>query len=313
MKNWLNLNHKLYKIIKENSIESSRFLLCVSGGADSVALAHAFRQVLPQHKQSQQLGLFHYHHGRGENYLYRDQALELCQKLASDLDMPFYTEINLQPGRGDESEESYREKRYTSAEKIKSAHGFDLIVTAHHLEDLLETRLIRLVRGVGVQGFESIRPLDNNRFRPFLKVSKKELLEYVEFFRLKLAEDPTNLESNYLRNWIRNHWLVDLENKLEGSVERMARSLELIAEFIGEKNDAMTKNYKSGIQRSWFLSLSGVAKKQEIASYLLWLGVKNFTQGQIEEIIKNLDKTQTEFTFKVAHCEWKVNAEQIWV
>lgn len=309
MKNWLNLNHKLYKSIKENNIESKRFLIAFSGGMDSLVLAHCFVQILSQHKH--QLGFFYYHHGDLENKNYRDQAQLFCQKFAQEQGVEFFSGKNQELHTLSEAE--MRDKRYHAIENLAHNHKFDFIVTAHHLEDLLETRMLRLIRGVGIQGIEAIKTLDRNRFRPFLKTSKAELMSYAQSFNLLPAEDPTNLDSVYLRNWLRNEWLPMLEKKQKGSVERLARSLDQILEALQDSALLEKKDFSHGISRAYFLTLSSVAKKQEIASYLHWLGKKDFTQGQIEEIVKYLDKNQIEYKFKVADCEWKINAEQIWV
>ena len=102
-----------------------------------------------------------------------------------------------------------------------------LIVLAHHQDDLIETRLIRLLRGTGAQGLKAMQVFDAPLLRPFLDVSKKQIIEYAQQRQLKWLDDPCG---DNFRQWLRRVWLPSLEQKRPGSSQALGRSLQLLVE-----------------------------------------------------------------------------------
>ena len=104
------------------------------------------------------------------------------------------------------SEEALRESRYRAFEEW--AQEDDLICTAHHKDDQLETIFFRLMRGTGIEGLKGIpvwrKDSGLSYFRPFLDFSKKELFEYAVMNNIKWTEDESNLDVKFSRNFIRN-------------------------------------------------------------------------------------------------------------
>lgn len=179
---------------------------------------------------------------------------------------------------------------------------------AHHAEDLLETRLIRLVRGVGQQGLRAMSILARHRFRPFLEVSREELKKYAEGRGLKWLEDPSNWDTRYFRNWIRNEWLPSLEKFRAGSAQSLMRSLNNLAV---RANSLKMPISEKGIDRNRLLALDKPDQMRVLARYMILKGIKSYRRGQIQEILKRLDTSRTEFRFTCAKQEWHVDAEHI--
>ncbi|WP_415061490.1 tRNA lysidine(34) synthetase TilS [Bdellovibrio sp.] len=303
------LDHHVWKLIKLHSLQNKRILVAVSGGTDSVALLRVLSKI---HKKDR-LGACYFHHGEDSNQEYRKEAQVFCEKLCAKLGVQFYP---LQSHALAKSEAEYREYRYEAMMRLKQEEGFDYIATGHHRDDLLETRLLRLIRGTGAQGFHAMLVLKEGLFRPLLEVSKRELKKYLREEKIRVFEDPSNESLDPLRNWLRQEWLKALERRSRGATAALARSLETIAQEIENRpwGDLLSQNeaYKTqGLSRGFYLTLSPFEQKRMLAQYLFSLGKKDFSQSHLEEIQKRLDKSQKVITFKVAGCYWEVNAEQI--
>ncbi|AHI05890.1 putative cell cycle protein [Bdellovibrio bacteriovorus W] len=304
------LDHDVLKILKDEGLLDRRILVGLSGGVDSVALLRVLSKFLPK----ENLKAFYFHHGEHENSVYRDEALLFCEKLCADLNVEFSFEKNEEVGT---SENFYRELRYQAFYEHMAIHGYDVLALGHHRDDLLETRLLRLLRGTGGQGLVAMRPLREDIFRPFLGKSKKDLGDYLLLEKLPVIQDPSNDSLDPLRNWLREYWLPQLEERSEGSVESLSRSLETIASELdrhGSAWDLLDENeaYKShGLSRIYYLSLSRFEQRRLLAQYLNSLKIKGFSQSHLEEIQKRLDNSQKVITFRVGGCNWEVNAEQI--
>ncbi|MBQ8310881.1 MAG: tRNA lysidine(34) synthetase TilS [Clostridia bacterium] len=217
-------------------------LLAFSGGADSAALLHRLSEWAQIYGFS--LTLAHVNHGiRGEEAL-RDRTfceacaeqygLEIC---VLDADVP---RLAGESGKG--IEETAREVRYAYFERLMRERQIPLLATAHHADDNLETVLFRLARGTGVKGLSGIasarRFAGGTLTRPFLQVTKQEILAYCEANGVPFVTDGTNADPTYARNRIRMEVLPILEELFPGASRRVSRTAEELSE-ISEYLDAM--------------------------------------------------------------------------
>lgn len=300
------LEHRLWQILKAEDLVQKKFLLACSGGADSVALARVFAAIRPP----EQLMLVSLHHGDGANQAHRQAAVDFVQALAEKLQVPFATFKNPDPQL--RSEAQLRQWRRAILEQHGADLGGALIVTAHHRQDVLETRLLRLIRGTGPQGLKAIRQRRGVWLRPFLQTDRRELLAYLEEVGQDWLEDPSNRDPRYFRNWIRHSWLKQLDARQKGAVEALGRSLENLGSL---ENGAAAddKDSLSGLiiplDRWW--QTPRPEQLGLLAGCLTRLGKKNYTRGQLEEIRRRLDNSRKEHTFELAGCVWNVNAGQI--
>lgn len=245
--------------------------------------------------------VFHAHHGPGSNLEFRDQSAQFVSEFCVQHKISLHLVKSQQELK---SEKEFRDFRKTEIQKWLQGYPESYVMTAHHAEDLLETRLIRLIRGTGPQGLQSMSVKKGFVVRPFLELSKSELKNYLQANSLKWMEDPSNQSSRYLRNWLRNKWLPQLEKKRPGSLKRMAASLETLI----PQQKVFDQEFLS---RSEYLSLNSKEQLQALASMLKSQGLFNYTQGQLREIQKRLDNQQKRLTFITAGAEWVVNAERI--
>ncbi len=304
MNDWLDLEHQLWKELKECEILERRILVGFSGGTDSLALLRALHGV----KRSQ-VEACYVHHGPGVNAAYRDAAAEFCRAFCESHGIPFHIEKH----HGVEllSEAALRDFRHSSLESARKKTKSDFLALAHHREDLLETRLLRLIRGTGGQGLTAMRVLQKELFRPFLKISKNDLQDYLNALSLESFEDPSNADLHPLRNWMRQEWLVALEKKQKGSVSALGRSLEILAETLDAEVFPEGLFKENFISRPHYLALAKTQQKQALASYLLSQNVQGFSQSHLEEVQKRLDISQKDLIFRVSGMDWVINAQQV--
>lgn len=313
------LEHKVWKVLKPLELQNSKLILAVSGGVDSMVLLEVFCSLKGLSKLD--FSVCYIHHGLlGQdlpNYLetntYRSSALDFVKQLSAKKEISFLT--NQQPAiEKPQSEESLRFIRQNYfASELKDS----VVVLGHHSDDLLETQMIRLVRGTGVSGLESMQLYSGKYLRPFLGISKKEILEYAKEKNLEFIEDPSNKKDSYLRNWMRNTWLPQLEEKREGSLGSLAKSLGQIV--VNESTENIWSQFieSGGLNRARLMSLPVGLRSHCMAHYLTYLGSKSHNSNQISEILKRIDNNQKEHKFEAVELSWKVtekliSADKIW-
>lgn len=185
--------------------ENHTYLLAVSGGADSMVLASLFRDLEHEIKGSKfQFQVAHI------NYKLRGNDSDLDQKTVQDFCEKNHIKFHLyEISEKDQKPENSiqlwaRELRYTFFKEIQKKEKLEFLVTAHHLNDQLETFIINLSKASGINGLSGIPSNDNYILRPLLNFSKKEIYQFAEDNTIEFREDLSNKKSDYLRNKIRN-------------------------------------------------------------------------------------------------------------
>lgn len=296
------LEHHLWAEIKKLGLEKPRFLVCCSGGGDSLALLAGLHQVC----EPGQIQVLHFHHGEGENKSHRDQAEACVRQFCQQRGIPFLLEKK--PAAVRATEADWRKWRRERAEFWAQKQGGLVLVTAHHAQDLLETRIMRLIRGTGHQGLQAMKAWNPPWWRPCLELSPQDLRSDLQMKGLEPVEDPSNFELGPLRNWLRHEWLPRLEARRRGSLKSMALSLHNLWQAT-QKGTAILR--PGVIEMALWLSSSREEKLSLLARHLSALGKLDFSRGQLEEICKRLDSRQKSHRFQLASCEWVVEPQQI--
>jgi tRNA(Ile)-lysidine synthase len=198
-----------------------RLLLAVSGGLDSICLAHYFicnKEAL----DIEWLGIAHVHHGLREGTADRDAAF--VETFAKAHDVPFF--LKKLDGKALKNadgslEENAREARYKALQE--SAENCDAIVTAHHAGDQAETMYMRLRRGTTLAGLRGIQDVRDNIYRPFLNVTREELLAYARENNLNWCEDESNSDVKFARNKVRHVYLPQLAREYCDAATQLCR------------------------------------------------------------------------------------------
>ncbi|HEY9195888.1 MAG TPA: tRNA lysidine(34) synthetase TilS [Mucilaginibacter sp.] len=210
----------------------SKVLAAVSGGMDSVLMAHLLKAA------GFNFGIAHCNFQlRGDEAL-RDQ--EFCNNLAIRLGVPFHTiNFNTRQYAAENKisiQMAARELRYQWFNTIAGQQGYQAIALAHHQNDTIETILLNLTRGTGIAGLHGILPKNGMLARPLLFLNRDEIEAAVTNNKLDYVEDSSNSSAKYARNKLRLEViprLKELNPSLEKTFEnnlKHFRDLEILLE-----------------------------------------------------------------------------------
>ena len=204
--------------LKQPAVE--RLVVAVSGGVDSAALMHATAKAIAN---VEILGL-HIHHGLVNN---ADQLAAMAQRNCDTCGVPLVTK-SVAVALDGSVEAAARKARYAAFKKFLIPG--DLLLLGHHADDQLETALFKLFRGSRVSGLNGMpeeRPVGLARlYRPFLEVSRQRIFNYALDNDLSWAEDDSNADLSFDRNYIRHMVLPIIESRWPTIRRRLLSALE---------------------------------------------------------------------------------------
>lgn len=216
-------NYQLENLVQQP--EKRTYLLAVSGGADSMVLASLFRDLRNRGGNSgYEFQVAHI------NYKLRGNDSDLDQKVVQDFCEKNHIKFHLyQVSEKDNKPKNSiqlwaRELRYRFFKEIQETENLEFLVTAHHLNDQLETFIINLSKAAGISGLSGIPANDNSILRPMLSFSKEEIYQFAEQHHIEFREDLSNKKSDYLRNKIRNEIVPALMETNDHFLENFKKS-----------------------------------------------------------------------------------------
>ncbi len=237
--------HNLFKLHIETNfpeLNKNKFLLACSGGVDSVVLAHLCNS------SNLDFSIAHCNFKlRGED---SDRDQSFVQNLAKELNVNcFITEFDTKK-YAEEHKTSIqiaaRELRYTWFAEIQKNNQIPILVTAHHMDDDLETFIINLSRGTGINGLTGIPKRNENLARPLLNFSREQILTFANVEEINWRKDISNDDTKYLRNKVR-HKIVPLLKELHPT---FLQNFQKTQEFLMQTasfGEAHIKNLKEQI------------------------------------------------------------------
>lgn len=190
--------------------EKDNIIVAVSFGPDSMMLLDVIRTF---YKKNNIICAHVHHNHRKESDI---EALEL-EKYCNKNNIKFEIMKIKNYKNNKFTEEEARNKRYEFFDKLVHKYNSKHLFTAHHGDDLVETILMRIVRGSSLKGYSGI-PLISKRvsyklIRPLLYLTKDDIIKYCEENKISYAVDKSNLDDDYTRNRYRNHVLPVLKNE----------------------------------------------------------------------------------------------------
>ena len=209
---------KLIKFDKQNNFFKTKqtVVVALSGGADSVALLH-FACALGKKKQFKVCACHVNHNLRPTAKRDENLVINLCKELDVPLLVKKVAVKTLAKKEKLSLEHAARKLRYKALEEACKKFNAKVLAFAHHSDDNVETFFLNLLRGTqlkGLGGIPAIRPLGEAKIiRPFLCLTKQEILEYCACHNLPYENDETNFDDIYTRNFIRLKLLPMLEEK----------------------------------------------------------------------------------------------------
>ncbi|MCG5125502.1 tRNA lysidine(34) synthetase TilS, partial [Candidatus Saccharibacteria bacterium] len=250
-----------------------KLILAVSGGVDSMALLAMYKQA--------DIVVAHIDHGTRKSSA---EDADFVRRKCQELGVKFY-ETKLELGEG-VSEELARKKRYEFLKTIQEKEGGTLC-TAHHLDDVLESIAINLIRGTGWRGLTPF--YDDELVRPFiiLKMRKRDVLKFAGEQNICFRQDPTNYEADYLRNRVREKMteldettradiieLFEKQNELRRKIEKLVTELAkqtVVGKNFHKKHLFLTADEKVAIEvlREICLMHSYSLTRKQLVDFLL--------------------------------------------
>ncbi|MEL6106735.1 MAG: tRNA lysidine(34) synthetase TilS [Planctomycetota bacterium] len=227
--NWSTLCHAVETAWPPDRFRDVGVVVGCSGGADSVALLRALRQLAGSNAD----GFFvaaHFNHGlRGES----TEDERFVERLASELGMRFVVERDAGDRRDEDTARRQRRRFYGETARRTGAR---YIALGHSLEDNVETVLHRLMRGTGPSGLTGIAPFsplgehpsesDFVIARPLLGVHRGTIRAALQERDQAWREDSSNATNDYTRNWIRNDLLPTMASQFADPVAAVARAIQ---------------------------------------------------------------------------------------
>lgn len=230
--------------------EGESVLLGISGGADSICLAMYFlakREIL-----SLKLYAVHINHMLRGDEAKRDE--EFVRRFCGDFHIPLNVEYrNIKEESRQKKcseEEAGRMARYECFEKYAKEYHCEKIAVAHHQNDAAETILFRMLRGTGPQGMAGILPVNGKIIRPFLCLSREEIIDVLKNIEQDYVNDSTNTSEEYSRNYIRHRILPEMESVNKRAAEHISELGMQMQELLSYVMPKMDVIYKEKVEEN---------------------------------------------------------------
>lgn len=287
------------------------YLLAVSGGADSMVLASLFLDLRDTLQDSvQEFQIAHI------NYKLRDEDSNLDQKVVQDFceknHIKFHLyEVSEKDKKPDNSIQLWARKlRYSFFKDIQAKEKLEYLVTAHHLNDQLETFIINLSKAAGINGLSGIPSSVNHILRPLLNFSKEEIYQFAEDNNIEFREDLSNKKSDYLRNKIRHEVVPKLLETNIHFLENFKKSslyLNQTKDFVQQQIQEIENKLTVFNQRYKILSKEKLDQESDFVKFEI---LKKYGFSQEEEIPK-IFKAENNSTFFSKEYQLIVNRNEL--
>lgn len=211
-------------------LRRSRVLVAVSGGQDSCALLHGFAAL--REELGVELHIAHLNHGfRGDE---ADADAEFVRAFAKQLGIPSTVATQDVPGMAARlrisNQVAARRARHEFLDRTADSIGAARIALGHTRDDKIETVLMNVVRGTGIDGLVGLSAASGRRIRPLLEVSRDETAAYCRANGIPFHEDASNLSTAYTRNRVRAELLPLLQSRYHPGVRNAILRLADLAE-----------------------------------------------------------------------------------
>ena len=270
-----------------SSLLNNKFIVAVSGGVDSTVLLHLCRNL--------KLNFVVAHCNfklRGKE---SDDDELFVKNLAAKYKISFYSNSFNTKELSNISNKSVqmiaRDLRYSWFNKLSKELGIYYIITAHHIDDSIETFLINLSRGAGINGFLGIPEVNNKINRPLLAFTKDQLKSYALENKILFREDSSNKKKDYLRNQIRLEVIPKLKKinpylleSFPKTIKKLEQSKSIIADRIAKVLSEVS--FKKG--EELFFEIESIKNLSNIEAYVYEI-FKQYNFTQWDDIVDLLD------------------------
>ena len=285
------LSQYSFDLILNTSHQAKKIWIACSGGMDSSVLLHLIFS--NKVKIEQALEVVYVNHGL------QDESAEwgdFCRSQCDSYDLPF-TQLNINETvpKGESVEAWAREKRYELIAQVMNKG--DLLFTAHHQDDQVETFFLQALRGAGPRGLASM-PLFKEfanaiHVRPLLNYCRRELLAYAKANSLTWKEDLSNADTKYDRNYLRNNIIPTFEKRWPAyreTISRLVNHQQDCASLMNEVGleDLKLVMHENKLSLENLRSLSVTRQKNIVFTWLQELQLETPASKHINQIFSGL-------------------------
>lgn len=271
-----------------------RLWVALSGGADSMALLHAMG-ALRERLAPVEICAAHVHHGLHDE---GDDWESTCRRISTRLRIPLEVlRVEAGAGPGESPEAAARRVRYRALAAL--AESGAAVCTAHHQLDQAETLLLQLMRGAGPAGLAGMPALSSLGkgwlLRPLLDTSPEDLRHYLLGHGVDWAEDPSNADVRFDRNYLRHEIFPRLERRWPGARRTLTRAAAhqadsaVLAQALAQMDLADSRGCEPGtLSRPALLALPAARARNLLRGWLAERGLPTAGAAHIEGIFAEL-------------------------
>jgi tRNA(Ile)-lysidine synthase len=272
-----------------------RWLVAYSGGLDSTVLLHA----VVQFAGAKNVVATHVHHGLQPA---ADAWAAHCEAQAHEFGAAFEcVRLSGSPARGQSLEAWARDERYRALAGVARRQRCAAVLTAHHADDQVETVLMRIARGTGIDGLAGIEPATRLAgavvLRPLLGLRRARLAAYGRRHGLRWVEDPSNADQRRARNAIRHRVLPAIDASLPDFRGKLLDALPLVraardAQVALAAQDLELARSGTGLDRRVLVQFSLDRRNAALRAWLRSQGLRAPSEARLREIGKQLIEAQ---------------------
>lgn len=251
--------------LAQHNLHKQPMMVAVSGGADSICLLHVLNQISPEFGIT--LTVAHLNHRLRAQDSNDDAAF--AKHCADKMNLPFYTDeidiADLALRQKQSIELAAREARHAFLSRAADQFGSHVIALAHHGDDQVETLLLRLIRGTGLNGLRGMEMLSNSPysstqllFRPLLTTMRADIEDYCATHQLSYRNDESNSDTQHMRNRVRHEVIpalkscnVGVQRSLLNFVASAHDDLALLEQIFEETFHSLSNSHEQLNRDAW--------------------------------------------------------------
>lgn len=292
------------------------FTVALSGGVDSVVLLHIMHGLKQQYPQLN-LSAIYVNHGLSENAFHWQQFCHArCQQLAINFKA---AQVTVKQQSRTSIEAQARKVRYQALDEYSPSGS--VILLGQHLNDQVETFLLRLKRGSGLKGLgamQQTRVLESGRecYRPLLAVKRSEIEAFAQQFNISHITDESNANERFDRNFLRQQIVPKLAERFTGFEQCTARSIELLQQQQALLDEYTQQDLAQCINQHQALELHKLSDYSagRTANVLrAWLALFSHTmpsQKQLTQIMSQAIHAQADAQIKIELSDGQIRRHQ---
>ena len=295
------INYIKENIYKNNLFtKKSKILLAVSGGADSICLFFALKDL------GYDIQIAHCNFNLRD--IESDQDEQFVKDIANKYSIRYFVKSFNTLKFAEQNKLSIqmaaRQLRYDWFEELLVENNFSCIATGHHKDDSIETFLINFIRGSGISGLCGIQMKNNNIVRPLLSLTRNQIEEFLTKKNIKYRNDSSNSDIKYLRNNIRHQLiplLKEINPKIQETISNEIEMLNGINNIFKEKVDDIRKSIIIKREDLFIIKITDLLNIRNL-EFILYDLLRPFGSFQVKNIINSLRSQSGKQFFSNTHC-----------